>query len=113
MSDWDLDRAWTLLLAAAAQAEEAARANQPAAFTLKNDGQLLASAPGTARAQLAWRPEVGWEAALPVDDPHRAFLELYLPICSATMARPVTVGHLGQSLDGFIATHSGESRWVT
>jgi len=29
------------------------------------------------------------------------------------VARPVTVGHLGQSLDGFIATHSGESRWVT
>jgi riboflavin-specific deaminase-like protein len=25
----------------------------------------------------------------------------------------VTVGHLGQSLDGFIATHAGESRFVT
>ncbi|PYR13358.1 MAG: hypothetical protein DMG00_07070 [Acidobacteria bacterium] len=34
-------------------------------------------------------------------------------MCSATSARPVTVGHLGQSLDGFIATHAGESRWVT
>src|SRR5437667_8668171 len=26
---------------------------------------------------------------------------------------PVTVGHLGESLDGFIATHAGESQWVT
>jgi riboflavin-specific deaminase-like protein len=40
-------------------------------------------------------------------------IDLYLPICSATQANPITVGHLGQSLDGFIATHSGESQYVT
>jgi riboflavin-specific deaminase-like protein len=38
---------------------------------------------------------------------------LYLPICSATAARPISVGHLGQSLDGFIALHTGESQFVT
>jgi riboflavin-specific deaminase-like protein len=38
---------------------------------------------------------------------------LYLPICSATKTHPITVGHLGQSLDGFIATHSGDSQFVT
>ena len=27
--------------------------------------------------------------------------------------RPITVGHLGQSLDGFIATHDGDSQFVT
>ena len=47
------------------------------------------------------------------DDPRRPFFDLYLPIASATLDRPVTVGHLGQSLDGFIATHAGESQWVT
>jgi len=113
MSDWDLNQAWCLVLAAAGHAEEAARANQPATFTLNADGRLHVTAPGAAHAQLAWRPGSGWEPALPVDHPHRAFLELYLTICSATMARPMTIGHLGQSLDGFIATHSGESRWVT
>jgi diaminohydroxyphosphoribosylaminopyrimidine deaminase/5-amino-6-(5-phosphoribosylamino)uracil reductase len=55
----------------------------------------------------------GWDAAIPPDDPRRPLIDLYLPICSATTARPITVGHLGQSLDGFIATHEGESRWVT
>jgi diaminohydroxyphosphoribosylaminopyrimidine deaminase/5-amino-6-(5-phosphoribosylamino)uracil reductase len=56
----------------------------------------------------------GPRAALPpVDDPRRPFFDLYWPIASATFERPVTVGHLGQSLDGFIATHAGESRWVT
>ena len=49
----------------------------------------------------------------PADDPRHALIDLYLPICSATGARPITVGHLGQSLDGFIATHAGESQFVT
>src|SRR5213078_3711770 len=39
--------------------------------------------------------------------------DLYLPICRASAAQPMTIGHLGQSVDGFIATHAGESRWVT
>jgi len=34
-------------------------------------------------------------------------------MCSATTSRPITVGHLGQSLDGFIATPSGDSQFVT
>ena len=52
-------------------------------------------------------------ASLAADDPRKAMFDLYLPICGATATRPVTVGHLGQSLDGFIATHAGESQWVT
>ena len=43
----------------------------------------------------------------------RALLELYLPVCAATAEAPVTVGHLGQSLDGHIATASGDSYYVT
>jgi diaminohydroxyphosphoribosylaminopyrimidine deaminase / 5-amino-6-(5-phosphoribosylamino)uracil reductase len=94
----DRDLAWSLLLAAGQNAERMSRAGQSAA------------APD---AIIAWRPDGGWENRLPPDDRRSALIDLYLPICSATAARPVTVGHLGQSLDGFIATHSGESRWVT
>ena len=39
-------------------------------------------------------------------------LDLYLPICAASADRPLTVGHLGQSLDGFVATNSGDSHFV-
>ena len=39
-------------------------------------------------------------------------LDLYLPVCAASTVQPVTVGHLGQSLDGFAATSSGDSRFV-
>jgi riboflavin-specific deaminase-like protein len=52
-----------------------------------------------------------WHVA--TEDPRAHVLSLYLPVCSATRQRPITVGHLGQSLDGFIATHSGDSQFVT
>jgi riboflavin-specific deaminase-like protein len=38
---------------------------------------------------------------------------LYLPLCRAAPGRPFTIGHLAQSLDGFIATRSGESMFIT
>ena len=40
-------------------------------------------------------------------------LELYRPLFEAAPGAAVIVGHLGQSLDGFIATESGDSRFVT
>lgn len=43
----------------------------------------------------------------------RPLLELYLPLCTTRAGRPVTIAHLGQSLDGNIATASGDSYYVT
>jgi diaminohydroxyphosphoribosylaminopyrimidine deaminase / 5-amino-6-(5-phosphoribosylamino)uracil reductase len=68
---------------------------------------------GAARSADDLRAARAFAATLPAGDPQAAFLDLYLPICGATAAKPITVGHLGQSLDGFIATHAGESRFVT
>lgn len=107
------DAGWSVVQAAARSAEQASEANQAAVFALGVDGELRTVPAGDADALIAWRPGAGWEAVLPTGDPRCAFIDLYLPICSATAARPVTVGHLGVSLDGFIATHAGESRWVT
>jgi diaminohydroxyphosphoribosylaminopyrimidine deaminase / 5-amino-6-(5-phosphoribosylamino)uracil reductase len=66
-----------------------------------------------ARDPRALAEAVGWHAALPPDEPGYTVFDLYLPLCRATRARPITVGHLGQSLDGFIATHGGDSQFVT
>jgi riboflavin-specific deaminase-like protein len=107
------DSAWGLVTAAARAAGRAADAAQAAVFALTDAGQLHRVMSGDPGALLAWRPEGVWEALLPPDDPRRPFLDLYLPICSATTARPITVGHVGQSLDGFIATLAGESHWIT
>lgn len=38
---------------------------------------------------------------------------LYLPFCGAGPGNPFTIGHLAQSLDGFIATRHGESMFIT
>ena len=38
---------------------------------------------------------------------------LYLPLCAAVSGRPFTIGHLAQTLDGFIATTRGESMFIT
>lgn len=105
--------AWTIVLAAARGAEGLSHAGRPAAFAVADDSHLRPVLPGDPDAILIWHDDAGWTTLLPADDARKALIDLYLPICSATAARPITVGHLGQSLDGFIATHAGESQWVT
>src|SRR5437868_606933 len=109
----DCDAAWGLIVAAARAAPDVAYRNEPAAFAVLDGTTLRSAALTDPSTVLVWSPGVGWESRMPSADERKAALDLYLPICSATAARPMTVGHLGQSLDGFIATHAGESRWVT
>lgn len=54
-----------------------------------------------------------WRARIAVSDPAAQCLDLYLPMALSCAARPLAVGHLGQSLDGRIATESGRSHYVT
>ena len=108
-----VDEAWRVVLAACREAERLARDGQAAAFTLGRDGELKTVSDRDPSALVAWRPGSGWEPRLAEEDPGYAVLDLYLPLCAATAARPITIGHLGQSLDGFIATHGGDSQYVT
>jgi riboflavin-specific deaminase-like protein len=107
------DSAWSLLRAASALAERLEREGCVRAFGAGGRNGLRALAADDPRAVLAWVPGSGWQSRVPPDDPRSELLNLYLPICGATSARPMTVGHLGQSLDGFIATLSGDSHFVT
>ena len=106
------ESAWSLLRAASDVAERLERDGKVRAFSANDDGLAPLAADGP-DALLVWRPHTGWESRLPREDGRAELVNLYLPICSATAARPLTVGHLGQSLDGFIATPSGDSQFVT
>src|SRR5262245_16138801 len=114
MSDPNI--AWDIVVAAARSADRAANDNQRRAFAIDSTGgeARLRSVPDAdPDAIIEWNPGSGWQLRLIAEDARRAVVELYLPICSAVASRPITIGHLGQSLDGFIATLAGESRWVT
>ena len=95
--------AWQALLAVAAasrQAAESARSEPPTAVV---DGGML-----------RWQRDAGWYCADGLDPSTRDFLELYLPFCEREAdGGTQVVGHLGQSLDGCIATHTGDSCFVT
>jgi riboflavin-specific deaminase-like protein len=102
--------AWMVVRAAARRARTLGPPTRDVAFALDAGGELCEHA-GTG-AVVAWRAG-GWTPLVADDDARRALLELYLPIASATPLRPMVVGHLGQSLDGFIATNTGDSQFVT
>jgi riboflavin-specific deaminase-like protein len=107
------DAAWSLVMAAAGLAGTLTTAARPASFSVGDDLRLTPARPDDPSALLAWQPAHGWRLLLPFDHPQHALIDLYLPLCSATSTRPMTVGHLGQSLDGFIATRAGDSQFVT
>jgi riboflavin-specific deaminase-like protein len=85
-------RAWRALLAASAASKQENRASD-----------------------VDWLHQIGegYEAAANAPQAVRPLLELYAPLCGAHAERPLTMAHLGQSLDGHIATASGDSYYVT
>jgi diaminohydroxyphosphoribosylaminopyrimidine deaminase / 5-amino-6-(5-phosphoribosylamino)uracil reductase len=109
----DEGHSWIIALAAASGAERLAAVDHETWCDLGADNLVRLLPPNDPRALIRWEPDVGWRSLLPSDDPRHGLLDLYLPICSATAAKPMTVGHLGLSLDGFIATHTGDSQFVT
>ena len=120
MTDEPLQQAaWRALLAAAAVARAATADRKAgdsgfewASVRIGAGGVRLPPSRSDAQAWLA-SGAGGWNVAASAPPAARALLDLYAPVCAPAAVRPLTIAHLGQSLDGCIATASGDSYYVT
>jgi riboflavin-specific deaminase-like protein len=105
--------AWSALLAAHGLARSGNLPQSPTTFAAATVAGLGPVAAAATQALIAWAPDSGWRVAGPAQGEARALLDLYLPLLSRQPGETLTLGHLGQSLDGYIATTRGESCFVT
>jgi len=105
--------AWGLLRALARRASAGEAVRERTGVTCDANGRVEEVA--IERAQLLLEPdsEPCFTTALRLAANVRQLLELYLPLCIGEGAGHLVVGHVGQSLDGQIATSGGASRYVT
>ncbi len=101
----DSKQAWGELLLVSAQAKQGAALGTHGAEPLGPDSPVIADA----GAPRSWCPASGYEFSPDA----LAMLDLYMPLCVGPGANAMVVAHLGQSLDGRIATHSGVSQFIT
>ncbi len=76
---------------------------------------LQVRTPGSPTPALAHKPGSGWQLAAPFSRRSKELFSLYKPLLDAPIAAsatPWTVAQLGQSLDGFVATETGDSYYV-
>ena len=107
------DAAWRALLDAAWWTRAKGRLDPGAAAGPGDADPVRAPLDDTGRALLVRESSGGWRRAPSLPAETSALLDLYLPVCNAWADSALTVGHLGQSLDGYIATDSGDSNYVT
>lgn len=81
--------------------------------------QLLRARDGAPSPQLTHSPEHGWAIDAPAGSRASALFDLYKPLLDARARQrgahrptPWVVAQLGQSLDGFVATLTGDSYYV-
>lgn len=103
------NEAWPVIRAAAAAAR--------GGLLLKNGGQYAFDGKNLRAATAEDRPilafDSGWRSLLPATDQRQTCVDLYLPLVGPLEQNPRVLAQLGQSLDGFIATASGHSHFVT
>ncbi len=104
---------WAAVLTAARWTRSDDRQAAPGTFAADPTDGLRPVVETSPEGLLRRDPSLGWITHALTAPVARAFFDLYLPICNASARKPQTIGHLGQSLDGYIATSSGDSDYVT
>ncbi len=105
--------AWSALLGAQRLVRNGTLPDSPATFAADGVAGLKPVTELATEALITWSPGSGWGLARTAQGEVRSLLDLYLPLLPRHPGESLTLGHLGQSLDGFIATAQGESCFVT
>ena len=71
---------------------------------------LLNHTLGIPNEMVVFGGEATWDVSAPINQEARDLLDLYTPLIPN---HPVVTAHLGQSMDGFIATENGASHYIT
>ena len=105
--------AWGLIRALGRRACAGAAVRERTGFGFDGSGRLEEVA--IERAELVLDPtsEPCFQTARRLTPSVRQLFDLYLPLCVGPRANQLVIGHVGQSLDGQIATKGGASRYVT
>ena len=112
-TELDAPRIWALLKVLA----QRARAGEPVARSsyvrLDEDGCVEEVDPERAWVRLIPDAEPCFLTLKPVAADAARLLALYAPLCIGRSSQSLVIGHIGQTLDGQIATRNGESRYIT
>lgn len=105
--------AWNLLRALARRASAGNALRERTGVVCDAAGRLEEVANERAELVLDPNSEPGFQSPLRLSPGVYQLLDLYLPLCIGESAERLVLGHVGQSLDGQIATSAGASRYVS
>lgn len=103
---------WLLLQALARRASRGAPLSS-GAVSLDESGALCIDAHDDGWFAVDAASETGWRRLAPIDAAAAELLDVYAPLCVGGSSAQLVLAHLGQSLDGRLATITGASRFVT
>ena len=106
------ERAWSLLLALRHRARRPEPLPARFGLGLDEEGRSAIVPVADRSVLLEVAADGSWVAKAPITETGAEWFDLYLPMALACRARPLTVAHLGQSLDGRIATLEGKSCYI-
>jgi riboflavin-specific deaminase-like protein len=106
------DQVWRLLLELRRASRTLETLPDPVGCGLTGDGQLALVPAEDAATLIEVARNGSWTARVPIPQTSAELLDLYRPMALANRQRPFTLAHLGQSLDGRIATVCGASRHI-
>lgn len=109
-----VNEAWSLLLAARDIVDSTQKVSPCGlSLSLEEDGQIAICDITDSACLLRIDNNRVWSDSTSLTPDARALLDLYLPFLNPGKNDSTVVGHIGQSLDAQIATHTGDAFFVT